>query len=80
MAQKHSEEFRHQAVRIALNSGLPPRQVASDLAVGSSTMNKWIAKGGEAGSPATADAELLKENERLSRENRILREEGEVLK
>lgn len=80
MGHRHTEEFRREAVRIALNSGLPRRQVASDLGVGLSTLNKWIAKDGDAGSPGTADTELLRENERLRRENRVLREEREVLK
>ena len=80
MAHKHTEEFRREAVRIALNSGLARRQVASDLGVGLSTLNKWIAKDSGTAAPAAVDHELVKENERLRRENRILREEREVLK
>jgi transposase len=34
MAQRHSEDFKHEAVRIALTSGLSRKQVASDLGVG----------------------------------------------
>jgi hypothetical protein len=34
MARRHSEEFRREAVRIALTSGLSRRQVASDLGIG----------------------------------------------
>ena len=34
MAHRHSDEFRLEAVRIALTSGLTRRQVASDLADG----------------------------------------------
>lgn len=40
---KHSEEFKQEAVRIALTSGLPRARVASDLGVGKSTLNKWVA-------------------------------------
>ena len=32
---KHSEEFKQEAVRIALNSGLPRARVAADLGLGS---------------------------------------------
>jgi transposase len=42
MAYKHNEEFKREAVRIALTSGLPRRQVASDLGIGFSTLAKWI--------------------------------------
>lgn len=37
---KHSEEFRREAVRIALTGGLPPERVASDLGVEKSTLGK----------------------------------------
>jgi hypothetical protein len=39
---KHSEEFKQEAVRIALSSGLPRARVAADLGVGKSTLgNGW---------------------------------------
>lgn len=34
---KHSEEYKREAVRIALTSGLPRERAASDLGVGKST-------------------------------------------
>ena len=40
MADRHSNEFKRDAVRIALTSGLARRQVASDLGIGLSTINK----------------------------------------
>ena len=36
------DEFRQDAVRSALTSGLTRKQVADDLGVGMSTLNKWI--------------------------------------
>ena len=42
MGLKRTEEFRQDAVRIALTSGLTRKQVADDLGVGMSTLNKWI--------------------------------------
>ena len=42
MAATHGDEFKRDAVRIALTSGLTRRQVASDLGVGLSTLGKWI--------------------------------------
>lgn len=38
--KKHTEEFKQEAVRIALSSGLSRRRVASDLVVGLSTLGK----------------------------------------
>ena len=42
MAMKYTDEFRRDAVRIALTSGLTRMQVADDLGVGMWTQNKWI--------------------------------------
>lgn len=44
MAVKQTEEFRREAVRIALTSGLPRGRVASDLGVGKSTLSHWISQ------------------------------------
>jgi len=81
MAKKHTEEFKQEAIRIALTSGLPRRQVADDLNVGFSTLAKWIQKSREIDDlPPVADIDLAKENERLRKENRLLLEEREILK
>ena len=80
MPVKQSLEFRRDAVRIALTSGLSRRQVASDLGVGLSTLTRWIKQEREAEAGELPDADLMKEVERLRRENRILREERDVLK
>ena len=42
MGLKRTDEFRQDAVRIALTSGLTRNQVADDLGVGMSTLNKRI--------------------------------------
>ena len=42
MGLKRTDEFHHDVVRIALTSGLTRKQVADDLGVGMSTLNKWI--------------------------------------
>ena len=80
MAQRHSDEFKREAVRIALTSGLARRQVASDLGVGFSTLSKWVQKAPRDDLPPTADLDLAKENERLRKENRRLKEERDLLK
>ena len=77
---KHSEEFKQEAVRIALTSGLPRERVASDLGVGKSTLNKWVSHYRPSELVSAPQADLARENERLRLENRVLREEREVLK
>jgi len=42
MGTGRTDEFRKDAVRIALTSGLRRRHVADDLGVWLSTLNKWV--------------------------------------
>lgn len=77
---KHSEEFKQEAVRIALTSGLPRERAASDLGIGKSTLGKWLAQYRPSDLVAAPQADLAYENERLRLESRVLREEREVLK
>ena len=80
MGRIHNEEFKREAVRIALTSELKRRRVASDLGVGHSTLAKWIQRSRPEDLPPAADIDLAKENERLRKENRLLLEEREILK
>lgn len=80
MANGHSEEFKRDAVRIALTSGLTRRQVASDLGMGVSTLNKWIKVAQESEDASLPDADLVREVERLRKENTVLKQEREILK
>lgn len=80
MANGHSEEFKRDAVRIALTSGLTRRQVASDLGMGLSTLNKWIKVAQDSEDASLPDADLVREVERLRKENAVLKQEREILK
>ena len=80
MGLKRTDESRQDAVRIALTSGLTRRQVADDLGVGMSTLNKWITAHGDTDVVSREDLDLAKENDRLRREVRLLKEEREILK
>ncbi len=80
MRLKRTDEFRADAVRIALTSGLKRKQVADDLGVGMSTLNKWITAYRDTDVVSKEDLSLAQENVRLRRENRILKEEREILK
>ena len=80
MRLTRTDKFRKDAVRIALTSGLTRKQVADDLGVGMSTLNKWITAHRDTDVVLKEDLGLAQENDRLRRENRILKEEREILK
>ena len=81
MKQKRfAQEFKDEAVRMVLTSGRRQAEVARDLGLGVSTLDRWLSQargrtvpvdGGE-----TPEAEL----KRLRRENAVLRQEREILK
>jgi transposase len=83
MAQKRStQEFKDEAVRLVLTSGRRQTEIARDLGLGHSTLERWLSAARERERPAgsvdgeTAEAEL----KRLRRENAVLRQEREILK
>jgi len=80
MAVRYTDEFRRDAVRIATTSGLTRPQIASDLGVGLLTLNKWVQKHQQDDLMSGPHEDVEKENERLRKEVRLLREEREVLK
>lgn len=77
---KHTDDFKREAVRIALSSGLSRRRVSSDLGIGLSTLCKWVSVFRPADVEAAPQADLSRENERLRLENRVLKEERDILK
>ncbi len=80
MGRKRTDEFRQDAVRIALTSGLTRKQVADDLGVGISTPNKWITAHRDRDVVSKEDLSPARANDWLRREIRILKEEREILK
>lgn len=80
MTNKPTAEFKREAVRIALTSGLPRKQVAADLGLGHSTLNKWVKAFGDAGTVPQNEPELIKEIERLRRELRIVTDLSRIRK
>jgi transposase len=78
--KKHTEDFKRDAVRIALSSGLSQRRVASDLGAGLSTLGKWVFEYRPVDQVASPQADLAHENERLRLENCVLKEERDILK
>lgn len=83
MERVYKAEFRHEAVRLALSSGLSRERLAQDLGAESSTLKKWICDTPTHDTlvaDATNHTALLGENERLRRNNLLLREERQLLK
>ena len=78
MGLKQTEDFRQDAVRIGLTSGWTRKQVADDLGIGMSTLNKWITAHRDNDMVSKKDLGLAKENDPLRREVRLLREERKI--
>jgi len=78
----YPREFREEAVRLARDSGKSIAQIARDLGVSYESLRKWIKQadldvGRRTDGLTTEEREELR---RLRRENRVLREEREILK
>lgn len=79
--KKFNDEFKANAVRLVREEGLKIGDAASDLGIGVSTLKVWLSKY-DNGQLVKAKSEKIEEEEikRLRRENRILRQEREILK
>lgn len=74
-------EFRREAVRLAQSSGKSRQAIANDLGVSVETLRLWV-KQAEIDAGLRQDGLTTEETEelrRLRRENKILREEREIL-
>ncbi len=80
MATRYTDEFRRDAARIAISSGLTLPQASSDLGVGLWTLNNWVQKHQHDDLMSGPHEDVEKENTRLRKEVRLLREEREVFK
>lgn len=81
MPSPYPPEFKQQAVRLVEESGLSIRETAEDLGVAVESVRNWVKQaridaGGQEGLTSDERAELT----RLRRENRVLRQEREILK
>jgi transposase len=74
-------EFRAEAIRLVRSGGVTQSQVARDLGVSTFTLRNWLRQteidAGEREGLTTDEREELR---RLRKENRVLREEREILK
>ena len=74
MALRPTDEFRAEAVRVALTNWLPRKQVAADFSVGFSTLNRWIQQDRRNPERPTFQSDLEREIAELRRENAMLRD------
>ena len=80
MGQRYGVEFKREAVRLALTSGLTRKQISSDLGMSFSTLNKWVEQSRHDDLASRPYEDQAKEISGLRKENRILREERAILK
>lgn len=74
-------EFRAEAVRLYRSSGESLKSVSDELGVSLESLRKWVNRSQtDAGERPGLTTEELEELRRLRRENRVLREEREILK
>ena len=79
----HAEEFKKEAVRLALESGKSKAAVARDLGIGTSLLYSWIKKYDEATSRGLSMEEHKAEQEQLKQLNsqiKALQQENAILK
>ena len=75
-----TEEFREEAVRLALTSDQPHHDTALNLGVGKSTLSKWIRQYRHQIQPDKPYRDKDEELKRLRKETKILRAERDLLK
>ena len=81
MRRKFSSEFKEEAVSLVVKQGLTVKQAATDLGIGSSTLDNWLRRYRERQKdPNVLSESELAELKRLRKENRLLRIERDLLK
>jgi len=77
----YAPEFRAEAVRLARTSGRPLREIAEDLGCSLESLRHWVKQSKiDAGEREGLTTDEREELRRLRKENRLLREEREILK
>jgi transposase len=77
----YASEFRREGVELYRRGGRPLAEVAHDLGIATGSLRSWVKQAGiDAGVRDGLSSEEREELRRLRRENRLLREEREVLR
>ena len=78
--QKHTNEFKLEAVRLAERDGMSVAQVARDLGISDSVLYDWVKKFGTSSADTPLTPDEREELIRLRRELRTVKEERDILK
>ena len=78
--QKHTNEFKLEAVGLAERDGMSAAQVARDLGISDSVLYDWVKKFGTSSEGKALTPDEREELMRLRRELRIVKEERDILK
>ena len=77
----YPEPFRREAVELVRTSGKSIKEIASDLGVTDQSLRNWVKQHEvDVGTRPGLSSDEREEPKRLRRENRVLREEREILK
>ncbi len=78
---RYPAEFRAEAIRLYKTSSKPHREVAAELGIAPESLRRWVTQADvDTGDRAGLSTEEREELRRLRKENRVLREEREILK
>jgi transposase len=86
MTMRYSEEFREEAIKLAITGEKTISQTAGDLGIKETTLYYWIQKARKSKAPiidgdqTRSAADVIDELKRLRKENARLKEEREILK
>jgi len=81
MARRYPTAFRTEAVALVYSSDQSIRSLAADLGIADQTLRNWVRQAAiDAGQQQGLTTTEHEELRRLQRENRVLREEREILK
>ncbi len=77
--QRYDEAFKREAVALVIEQKVPYTRAAKQIGVAEETLRQWVAKSGlnQQEDSEKTDKERLRE---LERENRLLRQERDILK
>ena len=80
MYRQFDQDFRDNAVRLALEKKIKLSDLVKDLGIGRSTLNKWMSNHRKGNPISSGLSPEQKEIKRLQKENEILKEEQDILK
>ncbi|MGK2879153.1 MAG: transposase [Solirubrobacterales bacterium] len=79
--RRYSQEFKDEAIALAKSPEMSIGRAAKDLGMAESTLHRWVSQSAiDKGEKDGLTTDERKELAQLKRENRILKEEREILK